>query len=375
MEWNPNNSNGRIMQKIKVAMMIAIAASLGGRGIAATSQRIGSGLQGTAKQASHIDWDVAQASCEGDVIASSDACDLSVPMQFGGCGSACCDSSANCDSFTIGNKSLFGLGMIKQSEGCYDDFISPMTNPVYFEDPRQLTEVRGIFIHHNIPSLLGLPSDELRLYALQVRLRLTENLSLIAVKDGYIDSSSPLITSGWADVGAGLKYSLYRDPELGQLLSVGARFETTAGTRSSLQANGDGVFDFFLSGGTRLGSSAHYLSTTGFILPVDSQAENQMFYWSHHLDRRFGSMFYGFTELNWYNFMKSGTGLAAPIEGGDLFNLGSRDIAGNNMVTNAWGVKLKPNRNIESGVAFEFPLTERRGILENRLTADLILRF
>ena len=86
-------------------------------------------------------------------------------------------------------------------------------------------------------------------------------------------------------------------------------------------------------------------------------------------------MFYGFTELNWYNFMKSGTGLAAPIEGGDLFNLGSRDVAGNNMVTNAWGVKLKPNRNIESGVAFEFPLTERRGILENRLTADLILRF
>jgi len=78
------------MQKIKYAMMIAIAASLGGRGIAATSQRIGSGLQGTAKQASHIDWDVAQVSCEGDVIASSDACDLSVPMQFGGCGSACC---------------------------------------------------------------------------------------------------------------------------------------------------------------------------------------------------------------------------------------------------------------------------------------------
>lgn len=250
-----------------------------------------------------------------------------------------------------------------------------MTNPVYFEDPRQLTELRAIFIHHKLPFLLGNPGGELRLYALQVRIRLTEKLSLIAVKDGYIDSSSPLIESGWADVGAGLKYSLYRDPGMGQLLSVGARFETTAGRRSSLQGNGDGVFDFFLSGGTRLGSRSHYLSTTGFILPVDSQAENQMFYWSHHVDRRFGKMIYGFSELNWYNFMKSGSGLQAPIEGGDLFNLGSIDIAGNNIVTNAWGVKLKPNRHIESGVAFEFPLTERRGVLDNRLTADLILRF
>lgn len=59
----------------------------------------------------------------------------------------------------------------------------------------------------------------------------------------------------------------------------------------------------------------------------------------------------------------------------DLFNLGSPGVEGNNIVTNAYGLKYKPNRNLESGVAWEFPLTERRGVLDNRLTVDLILRY
>ena len=100
-----------------------------------------------------------------------------------------------------------------------------------------------------------------------------------------------------------------------------------------------------------------------------------MFYWSNHLDRRLGNKFYAFSELNWFNYMRDGSAFAAPIEGGDLFNLGSSGVKGHNLVTNAWGLKVKPNRNIESGVAFEFPLTERRGTLDNRLTADFIIRF
>jgi hypothetical protein len=97
------------------------------------------------------------------------------------------------------------------------------------------------------------------------------------------------------------------------------------------------VFDFFLTGGSRLGSRAHYLSAAGFILPVDIQAENQMYYWSNHLDRRIGNKFYAFSELNWYNYMKNASAFALPVEGGDLFNPGSPGVRGNNLVTNAWG--------------------------------------
>lgn len=318
---------------------------------------------------------VVLASCteQGcDPCVGCDTCGKGCGLLGKGCDSGdCCDSLCNDDG-------LLGFGIVKKSEHCYDDFISPMTNPVYFEDPRQLSEVRAIFINHKLPyfNAIQTPGGRLQLYAMQIRARLTENLSLIATKDGYVVSQSPLLDDGWADLSAGLKYSLYRNASTGSLLSIGGRFEMPTGMDRTLQGNGDGVFDFFLSGGTRLGRSAHYLTGAGFILPVDSQDENQMFYWSQHLDKRIAdTRMYLFTELNWYNYMKSASAFPLPVQGGDLFNLGSPDIAGTNIVTDAIGAKFKPNGNCEIGFAWEFPLTATRGILDNRITADLILRY
>ena len=39
-------------------------------------------------------------------------------------------------------------GWILPSDHCFDDFISPMTNPVFVEDPRTLTEARLIYLRH-----------------------------------------------------------------------------------------------------------------------------------------------------------------------------------------------------------------------------------
>ncbi|MEQ1825794.1 MAG: hypothetical protein ABL921_07595, partial [Pirellula sp.] len=76
----------------------------------------------------------------------------------------------------------------------------------------------------------------------------------------------------------------------------------------TLQGNGDGVLDVFMSGGARIGQSAHWITGTGLILPMDSQEENQIWYWSNHLDKKLGgSNFYALTELNWYNYLKSGS--------------------------------------------------------------------
>jgi hypothetical protein len=300
--------------------------------------------------------------------ADNGACGLGTPA---GCDGSGCDSLA-CDP------GLLGFGLIKHSETGYDDFISPMTNPLFFEDPRQVTEARAIFVDHKLPyfAAINTPGGRLQAYAVQIRVRLTERLSLIASKDGYVVSQSPLLDDGWADLSAGLKYSLYRNAAAGRLLSVGGRFEMPTGMARTLQGNGDGIFDFFLTGGTRLGNSAHFLSGSGFIIPTDSSANNQMFYWSNHLDKRIASSrVYAFTELNWYYYMKNGKSFPLPVAGGDFFNLGSPGIAGESIVTNAYGLKFKPNRNLETGVAWEFPMTQFRGVLDNRLTADLILRY
>lgn len=298
-----------------------------------------------------------------------------------GCGAAGC-STWGCDSGCDGgcdslgkHRSLFGYGIIKPGEKAFNDFISPMTNPVFFEDPRNLTEVRFIFINNNLPGALG--GNSVQVYAAQVRLALTERLSLIATKDGFIYSQfDDVIEPGFADIAAGLKYNLYRDPYAGRLLSTGFTFEIPLGSTRSLQGNGDGEFNFFLTGATRLGRRMHYISGGGFRIPVDSDAENRIFYWSNHLDYRIGSLpLYVFTEGTWYNYLSSGNGFPLPLEGLDLVNTGAPDVTGNDIITRAVGLKAIPRQNMEVGGAYEMPVTNRRGILSSRWTFDLIFRY
>ncbi|MDG2131200.1 MAG: hypothetical protein P8K08_24595 [Fuerstiella sp.] len=281
----------------------------------------------------------------------------------GDCGADCVEGSA--DKY---------LSWLKQGDHCFDDFISPMTNPVFFEDPRTLTEARMIFLNHALPASLG--GQNVQVYAMQLRAALTERLSLIATKDGFIVSDSALLNDGWADINAGLKYNLRRDPYLQTLLSVGATYEASLGTPQTRQGNGDGVFHLFASGGAEIADGTHWLTGTGFRLPADTKAENQVWYWSNHLDKKlWDSGVYLFGETNWYHYMSSGTAFGLPIEGGDLLNLGSVGIAGNDLVTGAVGLKIKPSSRTEIGVAWETYLSDRQGLMKDRLIVDWIFRY
>lgn len=148
-----------------------------------------------------------------------------------------------------------GPGMNHQHCG-RTNFISPMTNPVFFEDPRTLSEVRFIFAEHHIPSLAGgaIPASDIQVLAMQARAAITEDLSIIATKDGFIWASpnAPL-DDGWADVSLGLKYNLWKDVDTQQILSVGGTFELPVGSPKALQGNGSGEFNLFGSYGSQFG--------------------------------------------------------------------------------------------------------------------------
>jgi hypothetical protein len=268
-----------------------------------------------------------------------------------------------------------GPGLIGPSDHGFDNFISPMTNPVFFEDPRTLTEARFIFLNHHVPDALG--GGDVQVYALQLRAALTEDLSLIATKDGFIVSDNPLINDGWADIALGLKYNLYKDVQNQEILSAGFTFELPTGSSQALQGNGDGEFNLFLSGGLELFPEWHYLTASGFRLPTNRAEESSVWYWSNHLDRQLGqSGFYLFGETNWYHWMGSGRAFTlAPVEGIDLFNLGAVGVSGNDIVTGALGVKYKPSAAMELGLAWELPLTDRRDVLHDRITFDCVLRY
>ncbi len=287
----------------------------------------------------------------------------------GGCVTDACGIQSDCCSGGI-----FGRGFIKRSDHAFDDFISPMTNPVFFEDPRNVTEARGIFMQHKVPLAAG--SGDIQVYAVQLRARLSENVSLIATKDGYVKSTNPLVNDGWADLAAGLKFNLIRDVQNQRLLSGGFTFELPTGEADPLQGNGDGELHLFLTGGKKIGCRSHWISAGGFRLPMNTTDESQSVYWSNHFDYQVRRGFYLLTETNWYHWTKSGQDGPIPgIEGLDLINLGSPGVAGNDIVTSAFGAKFKPNGNNEIGFAFEFPLTERRDIIDNRLTVDWIIRY
>lgn len=316
----------------------------------------------------------------GEVTADAGCCDPGCAARSCCSDATCCGSSVGCcdDTGCCGGHELIGKSLLHsllhRSDHCFDDFISPMTNPVFFEDPRTLTEARLIFINHRTPTLAGNPSASVRLFAMQVRAALTQRLSIIATKDGFITTDSPLFDDGWADVSAGLKYNLFRDPCSQTILSAGVTYELPVGSTRALQGNGDGEFHAFLTGMTEV-AGFHVMSAAGVRLPSDDEAENRVFHWSNHVDRELFGGVYALAEVNWYHWLSSGSGFGLPVEGGDLFNLGSPGITGNNIVTGAFGAKYKPHGNFEFGVAWEIPLTERRGLLDNRLTADCIFRY
>ncbi len=213
--------------------------------------------------------------------------------------------------------------ILHKSDHCFDDFISPTTNPVWFEDPRTLTEVRALAVNHDLADAAA--GGDVQLYAAQIRLALTDRLSLVAAKDGYMVSNNPLIDDGWMDVAAGLKYNLYRDTYNGQLLSAGFAYSMPVGSSRTLQGNTflnknklDGELQLYLTGGTRVGDFGHWLSAYGVLLPLDSTQQSTMGYWSNHFDVQMTDTIYALTEFNWYHWFDSGNGPLNGLNGLDV---------------------------------------------------------
>ncbi|QGJ68424.1 Signal peptide-domain containing protein [Planctomycetales bacterium 10988] len=315
------------------------------------------------------------------------------------------EMSYGCDPCNVGcEPEGCGLGLfsglpslgdiVAPSDKCFNDFVSPMTNPVYFEDPRSLTEVRFIFINQKIPGDNILQGGNFQVYAAQIRVALNERLSIIAVKDGIVDLNSQLLPDeeGFANVTAGLKYTLYRDPCQQRLLAVGAHYEIPIGSRDVFQGDGDGLFTVFTSGGFEFAEYGHVLAAGGIRIPANRTDNSQMSFVSAHVDYEVFEGILPFIEANWLHYIRGGAGdqlggATDGFEGHDIITFGSTGVTndaenGQDIVTLAAGTKLRLTENSELGFAWEFPVTSNKGpnnernrILNDRLTVDLIIRY
>ncbi len=266
-----------------------------------------------------------------------------------------------------------------ESDHAFPGFIGPISNPILSKDPRSLTEARALFIHNVVDASNPVGLDTFQAYALQVRLALTERLAFIADKDGYAVLNDRMGDSndGWLNVAAGLKYAFVRDVEQQMLLTGGFMYEIPNGEADVFQGQGDGLFTVFSTFGKEVAQHNHFLATVGYQFPLDGNQNASFWYTSLHVDRHIGRGFYPLLELNWFHYTSGGDrGIPGAIGDGDgLINIGTDDLSGNDLVTMAVGLKAVRTRHCEIGTAWEFPLSPRHDLINNRLTVELILRY
>ncbi|VTS04450.1 hypothetical protein [Tuwongella immobilis] len=268
---------------------------------------------------------------------------------------------------------------IFQSDHAFDGFITPISNPVLSKDPRANTFLRGLFIWNQIPNNHPLAGNA-QIYAVQANLAITERFSLLAEKDGYavIDAKNgSTTTEGWLSLNFGFKYALIRDVENQFLFTVGSTIEVPTGAQDVLQNDHSGITTVFATVGKEFGDGFHFLNTTGYQFGFDSKQTSNFFYSSFHLDKQVAKYFYPLIEMNWFGYTGGGdNGLPLAIgEGDGLLNFGTTGMGGQNYLFGAVGLRVVPAQALQAGIAYEFPLSDQKGLLQNRLTCDLIIRY
>jgi hypothetical protein len=274
-----------------------------------------------------------------------------------------------------------------ESDHAFDNFISPVTNPFFFEDPRSLTELRPVFIYQDTrDSNWIFQGGDVNYFGIQARLALTERLSFVMNKFGVIwsDPKNEILgfedAAGFSEVYLGPKYTFLRNEDTRTLGAAGLTFQIPAGPSKVFQDTGSLSLTPYVSFGQNFGRTSYgsfnVLNTTGYNFRVDNK-RSESFFTSLHLDFDVANLqrIYPLVELNYWHYVRSGKVSDVGFEGRDLFNFGSRGVSGTNALTIAAGARYKFSENIQTGLAAEFPLVGGRDLTDFRLTVDLILRY
>jgi hypothetical protein len=287
----------------------------------------------------------------------------------------------------------------------FDSFSMPVSNPVYNGDARNVTMVRPILLRQSLPDKIkvniGGTETELNLggnvqgAALQFSYAFSDRFSLVAVKDGYLNTRPDDTLSnqnGWVDIAAGLQYSFLYDPAQNFIMTGRLVYESNIGSSDVYQGNGSGNLApsiLFSKGLDKLQLSG----TVGFVLPFDRDEENTLLYDSWNAAYAVTDWFKPLIELNHFHVLSSGNrnlngflssgkesdlvGAVTTFNGCDVINLGGEYNAENrDLVTMAFGSRFRINKMIDVGVAYEIPLTDdSKSLFGDRIMVDAVFTF
>jgi hypothetical protein len=273
-----------------------------------------------------------------------------------------------------------------KSDHAFDGFISPVTNPFLFEDPRSLTEVRPIFIAEKIPnSEPDFRGGNVIFFGTQLRLAITDRLSFVINKFGF-ESVNPGSGSefhgdtGFAEFWFGPKYTFIRGENTGTLLAGGIQFQIPTGDHSNFQDTGSLSLVPYVSFAQSFlrdwsPGSFNTMVNTGYSFSVNNE-RSDYYYLSAHLDMNVlhQNHWFPLIEMNWFTYTTNGKSLPIGVEGQDLINFGGQ-ARGQGLLTMAFGTRYKFNEHYELGGAFEIPIAGPHDINAYRFTLDAIFRY
>jgi len=273
-------------------------------------------------------------------------------------------------------------------EGGFDRYVPSVTNPLFNETPFITTELKPLYIYHDIPNDFLSEGGSANVVALQARLAITERLGFIATADGYswIDFDENLPDEdGWNDIAAGLKYAVVSDPAAGSILTVGARYTAPTGTLETagldLNGTGAGYIDVFATGAQLLDKFQIQGSLGAQVALSDDN-------WSYvhaslHGDYEVLPGVYPLVEANLIVPLDGGNQVpGVNLTGADIVDIGASDPE--EILTLAVGLRARVADNVILGAAYE------RNVLSNningtsgteasiwgwRITTDLTIHF
>ncbi len=256
------------------------------------------------------------------------------------------------------------------------NFIAPVSNPLFFEDANIATELRPLFIQHNIPSSFITGGGDARVYALELRYAVNDRLAIIATKDGFIEFNPKSIPkqNGWADLAGGVKYAVIKDADAHFLLTPGVKIEAPTGNENVFQGTGSGVWDLFVSS-AKSWDRVQLQCNVGVTIPNDFSKKTSEAHYSLQLGYDACRWFKPFVSANAFTVLSNGKGLPLTVEGSDLINFGSSAASGQTLTALGGGFRSDLLEKMSLGVSAEAGVGNPKGLFDTRVIVDVSYRF
>lgn len=268
---------------------------------------------------------------------------------------------------------MFSGGFLTGMEG-FDDFVHPVSSPLYFHDPFIDTHINAFYLWHEFPAGSALKGGDLSVWAIQAFIALTDRLQFTATSDGYsrIRARALRPDEGWNDLAVGLKYNVFADVESQSIVSAGLSWKLSNGHAGTAHGNVDELNPYITA--AKAWGKFHMLGTVGGRLPMNKNRGNYVVYESLHFDYEVVENFFPLLELNGLHYLSNGNRLPLGVGGLDFASLGSNDVEGNSTFWASVGFRWKLHEHIELGATYALPLSNpNNDILAQRAIVSIII--